>query len=100
MTYATKSPALCFFAMAFAVALLTTAIPASAMDGDPSNQVPHWISESSFNSMNAYDLYQVDRAQRLGKRIVIEGYTASESRNLVDEALNTGTVATRSSFSE
>lgn len=100
MTHATKSPALRFFAMAFAASLTAAAIPASAMDRGPADQVPNWISASDFNSMNASDIHEVDRAQRLGKRVVIEGSTVTGSRDLVDKALNTGTVATRSSFSE
>lgn len=100
MTYATRTTAFRFLVVAFAAGLTTAAIPASAMDRAPADQVPIWISASDFNSMSAAELYAVDRAQRLGKRVVIEGSTLAGSRDLVDEALNTGRSASRLSFSE
>lgn len=96
MTYATRTTAFRFFTLALVGALAASAIPASAMDRDPTNQVPNWISESSFNSMNANDIYAVGHAQKLGNSVIIEGYTVAESRDLVDGALNSGTIATRS----
>ncbi len=100
MTYATRPPVFRLIAMALAGALTASAIPASAMDRDPLDQVPNRISESSLNSMNAYDIYEIDRAQKLGNGVIIAGYTIAESRTLVDEALNLETDGPRSAFVE
>jgi len=100
MTYATQTPAFCVIALALLGTLTAAAIPASAMDRDPIDQVPNWISESSLNSMNAYDIHEIDHAQKLGKGVVIGRYTVAESRDLVDATLNRDTVATRSTSIE
>ncbi len=100
MTYATKTPAFRFIALALVGTLTAAAIPASAMDRELTDQVPNWISGSSFKSMNAYDIYDIDRAQKLGNGVVIGGYTVAESRDLVDKALSSGTIATRSTSIE
>jgi hypothetical protein len=99
MTNAIKTPALRLVALAVA-GTLTTAIPASAMDRDPADQVPNWISESSFEAMSAHDVYKIDRAQDLGKRVVIEGHTVSESRELVDAARDRNMVTRESTSFE
>ncbi len=93
MTYATKTPAFRFIALALVGTLTAAAIPASAMDRDPTAQVPNWISESSFNSMSASDIYDVGQAQKLGDGVIIGTYTVAESRDLVDRALKLDTVA-------
>ncbi|WP_138933307.1 hypothetical protein [Roseovarius arcticus] len=100
MTYSTKTPAFRVIALALVSPLIAAAIPASAMDRDPTNQVPNWISESSFSAMSAYDIHEIDRAQKLGNGVIIGRYTVSESRDLVDEALNSDSVAPRPSFVE
>ncbi|MEB8386543.1 hypothetical protein OO012_04815 [Rhodobacteraceae bacterium KMM 6894] len=96
MTYTTKTSARRFVALALAGALAVAAIPASARDQDPTSQVPTWISESTFKSLDANEIYEIDRAQKLGSPVVIEGHTVSESRDLVDGALNSGTIGTQS----
>jgi hypothetical protein len=100
VTHATKTPAFRFIALVLAGALTAVAIPASANDREPIDQVPNWVSQNSFDAMNAYDIYEIDHAQKLGKRVIIEGYTAAESRNLVDEASNADTVASRTASFE
>ncbi|MBU3259555.1 hypothetical protein KPG71_05955 [Roseovarius sp. PS-C2] len=93
MTYATKTPMLRLAAFAFAGALAATAISANATERNPSDQVPNWISESNFAAMDDYDIYEIDHAQKLGERVLIGGHSASESRELVDEALSSNTVS-------
>ncbi|MEI4263924.1 hypothetical protein [Roseovarius sp. D0-M9] len=100
MTYATQNPAFRVITLALVGTLTAVAIPASAMDRDPTDQVPNRISESSLNSMNAYDIHEIDHAQKLGKGVIIDGYTVAESRDLVDATLNRDTVATRPTSTE
>ena len=85
MTFATKTSAIRNAALAAIVT--AAALPAAAMDRDPSDLVPSFISESQFNAMSEAEIYEIDQAQETGNRVVIEGYTASESRELVDAAL-------------
>ncbi|RKF15033.1 hypothetical protein D6850_09255 [Roseovarius spongiae] len=100
MTHATRTPAFRIVALALAVSLAAAIPPASAMDRDPLSPVPSWISQGSFDSMDANAIYAIDHAQKLGKRIIIEGHTPSQSRALVDKALTTEIVASRASAFE
>ncbi|MGM0741738.1 MAG: hypothetical protein ACQEVT_09200 [Pseudomonadota bacterium] len=99
MTYATKTPAFRIAALALAGTLIASAIPASAMEINPSDRAPTWVSESDFSAMNANEIYEIDRAQRLGASVIIEGHSASQSREVVDAALaETPVTRTVSSF--
>ncbi|WP_294620785.1 hypothetical protein [uncultured Roseovarius sp.] len=74
--------------LAVAATLGATALPATAMDaGNLKRSVPNWISVDTFNSMSQNELYKVDLAQERGQRVVIEGYSLSQSREVVDDAL-------------
>lgn len=95
MTHGNPKPAFNLVTVALAGALTAAAIPATATELDPADRVPHWISKSAFNAMSAAEIYDVDRAQRQGKSVVIEGHTVSQSRAIVDEALG-GNAVTRS----
>ena len=74
--------------LAVAATLGATAIPATAMNaGNLERSVPNWISSDAFNGMSQNELYKVDLAQERGQRVVIEGYSLSQSREVVDDAL-------------
>ena len=74
--------------LAVAATLGATALPATAMDaGNLERSVPNWISSDAFNGMSQNELYKVDLAQERGQRVVIEGYSLSQSREVVDDAL-------------
>jgi len=87
MTNATRIPAFRIAALALAGTMMASAIPAGAMEINPSDRAPSWVSESNFNTMNANEIYEIDRAQRLGVNVIIEGHSASQSRKVVDAAL-------------
>lgn len=84
MTHAIKTPLVAALALAGSLA---ATIPASAMETDPSDRVPTWVSESTFATLSANEIYDLDRAQRLGVDVIIEGNSASQSRAIVDAAL-------------
>jgi hypothetical protein len=74
--------------LAVAATLVAAALPATAMDaGNLARSVPNWISVDAVNSMSQNELYKVDLAQERGQRVVIEGYSLSQSREVVDDAL-------------
>lgn len=87
MTCSTNTFTLLIAALALAGTLIVSSLPASAGDRDPINQVRTWVSERSFNAMNADDLYDIDIAQRHGVDVIIEGHSPSQSREIVDAAL-------------
>lgn len=72
------------------VALATlTATAARASDGeeiDPTDTVPRWFSVRAFTDLDADDIYMVNLAIRGGRTILIEGYTPSESRQIIRDA--------------
>ena len=55
-------------------------------DRDPRDLIPRWFSVNRFLRLSKAQVYQVDRAVRLGRRIIIDGYTPSESRELISLA--------------
>lgn len=97
MTYQNKTPAFRFLAIAIFGALAATTVTASAGEQNPADKVPGWISEARFNNMSDAEVCEIDRAQKLGSRVIIEGYTPSETGKIVDEALEDGTVTRASS---
>jgi len=82
--------------LAVAATLGATAIPATAMNaGNLERSVPNWISADTFNGMSQNEIYKVDLAQERGQRVVIEGYSLSQSRSVVDDALAGGQEVSR-----
>ena len=82
--------------LAVAATLGATALPATAMDaGNLQRSVPNWISADTFNGMSQNEIYKVDLAQERGQRVVIEGYSLSQSRSVVDDALAGGQEVSR-----
>lgn len=53
---------------------------------DPADMVPRWFSVRRFLNLDRYDFYHVHRAVRHGRHIIIEGFTASESRRIIRRA--------------
>lgn len=52
-------------------------------DIDPADKVPRWFSVNRFLRLTREQVYQVNRAVRQGRGIIIEGYTRSESREII-----------------
>ncbi|MEL6647981.1 MAG: hypothetical protein AAFY35_11690 [Pseudomonadota bacterium] len=55
-------------------------------DIDPSDRVPRWFSVNRFLRLSKEQVYKVDRAVRRGRGVIIEGYTRSESREIISLA--------------
>lgn len=55
-------------------------------DRDPSDDIPRWFSVNRFLRLSKNQVYMVDRAVRQGRSVVIDGYTRSESRELISLA--------------
>lgn len=53
---------------------------------DPSDTVPRRFSVKRFLSLSRDDLYLVNLAVRRGRGIIIEGYSRSESRKIIQLA--------------
>jgi len=96
MTKSINTPARRILSLAVAATLGAAALPAAAMDSNLERSVPNWISAESFNNMTQNEIYKVDLAQKRGHRVVIEGYSPSQSRSVVDEALAGGQTVSRS----
>lgn len=69
------------------MALGATALPVSAMDSSRIDHVPGHVSEMKFESMSEAEIYELDIAQKRGRRVLIGDHTPSESQRMVDEAL-------------
>ena len=97
MTKSINTPARRILGLAVAATLGAAALPAAAMDaGNLERSVPNWISADSFSTMTQNEIYKIDLAQERGHRVVIEGYSLSQSRSVVDEALAGGQTVSRS----
>lgn len=68
------------------------ALPATAMlaeeaeELDPTDLVPRRFTPEAFERLSANELYKVKLAVRRGRTILIDGYTASESRKMIEHA--------------
>lgn len=68
------------------------ALPATAMladeaeELDPTDLVPRRFTPEAFERLSANELYKVKLAVRRGRTILIDGYTASESRKMIEDA--------------
>lgn len=68
------------------------ALPATALmadeaeELDPTDLVPRRFSPEAFERLSANELYKVKLAVRRGRTILIDGYTASESRKMIEDA--------------
>lgn len=74
--------------------LVTAAVAASASavaarDGnelDPADRVPRRFSLERFLALDSNDIHDVHLAIRRGKRIIVDGFSASESREIIRRA--------------
>ena len=57
-----------------------------AEEPDPSDLVPRRFSLRKFLSLKEHEIYKVNLAIRRGRAITIEGYTASQSREIISAA--------------
>jgi predicted outer membrane protein len=73
---------------AAAVALIGAAPLAShaGEDLDPTDTVPRYLSIAEFRALSDAELYMVDLAIKRGRRIVVAGHSASESRRMIESA--------------
>ncbi|MCZ7675373.1 MAG: hypothetical protein M5U35_05175 [Roseovarius sp.] len=68
------------------------ALPAAAVlaeeaeELDPTDLVPRRFTPEAFERLSANELYKVKLAVRRGRTILIDGYTASESRQMIEAA--------------
>ena len=72
-----------------AAAVLGTAVQsqASSRNGlDPSDRIPRHYSLKKFTSLSQPQVYRINHAVRAGRRITIEGFSPSESRELLRNA--------------
>jgi len=70
------------------LAILTaSALPAYSFDDlDPTDVVPRRYSVEEFRSLSDSELYTVNLAIKRGRRILINGYSPSESRRMIQDA--------------
>lgn len=72
--------------------VMLATLPATALtaqdleEPDPSDLVPRRFSVEAFRNLTETEIYDVHLAIRRGRRILIEGYTASESREIIERA--------------
>ena len=90
MTNATLTPTRRFLGLIIGATLTAAALPVSAMERIEAQNLPRQISKASFQSLSAAELHEIDVAQKLGHQVLIGDYGPSQSRRVVDEALNTG----------
>jgi len=68
------------------------ALPATAVlaqeteEHNPTDFVPRRFTPEEFSRLSANELYKVKLAVRRGRTILIDGYTASESRKMIEDA--------------
>lgn len=65
------------------------ALPLRASDGnefDPTDKVPRRFSLERFIALDRNDIHMVNLAVRRGRVIVIDGFSASESRRIISKA--------------
>lgn len=55
-------------------------------DRDPIDRIPNWYSVRRFTRLSENDIYKVNLAIKRHRRIIIEGYTPSESRQIIRDA--------------
>ncbi len=71
-------------------ALAATANAAGSLrrgsDLDPSDRLPRWYSVNRFLRLSEAQVYDLARAVRLGRTFVIEGYTRSETSEIINLA--------------
>ena len=54
---------------------------------DPMDRIPGHYSVRKFTSFSREEVYRIDHAARLGRRITIGDYTPSQSRKILRKAL-------------
>lgn len=71
------------------VGVMGSVYPAAAIgerNNDPVDRVPHYFGIRRFLALGESDIYMVHLAQRRGRRIMIQGFSASESRDIIRRA--------------
>ena len=67
--------------------LTATTLPAqSREDVDPTDLVPRRYSVENFRSLSVSELYMVKLAIKRGRRLLINGYSPSKSRRMIEDA--------------
>lgn len=77
------------FLACLAAGVSAPALPVMASDGnelDPSDTVPNRFSLERFTALDRRDIYDVALAVRRGRRIVIDGFSPSQSRRIIRQA--------------
>ena len=92
MTNATHIPTRHILAVALGAALTAAALPVAAMERIEAQNLPRYISESSFQSLSQSKLHDIDIAQKRGEQVLIGDYGPSQSRKAVDQALTSGSI--------
>ena len=74
------------FATMPATAFGQVTLALDAEELDPADLVPRRFSVERFLGLTKNEIYKVDRAVRRGKTITIDGYTASQSKRIIQAA--------------
>ena len=74
-----------------AALLATMALPAQSFDDiDPTDVLPRHYSIQKFRQLSDAELNMVNLAIKRGRTILIDGYSASKSRQMIQDAARNG----------